>query len=138
MSHFFCVLALTLVKQPLKEDPVMGTIHKKPAAYISRTTLAIFAIPLLVAFVSIQKPPEEQIDGEVKYTDVRIVRLDHSLPHSKNNFVRRVTIHSDSRYPTLWCKMDHPNAMPCPRSLEGQIQGQPRDQLMTHFGIPLL
>jgi hypothetical protein len=116
----------------------METTLKKRPSYISGTILALFAIPLLIAFNLVQETTEKSHPDKVEFTDVRIIRLDSSRSQYEPEIARQLTIHSDSTYSTLWSQLDQTNAIPCPGSFKVQIQQQPRNQLMNHFGNPLL
>lgn len=116
----------------------MNSTQKNPLAYVPGAVLALFIIiiPLLISNIALQKRPVEAPHENIEFSDVRVQKLNIPSHHAKKDLVEGVIVHSSFTLNSVWCQRGNTKALPCPRPLWRDRQGDPAKN--TKENIPLL
>lgn len=114
----------------------MGTIHLTTRAARLGIALTLLTISLLFHFAT---DPQFQDDDSLiplEFTDVRIIRLDHSIPYAHADIVQRITI--DPEFKFYGCHSDSSATLPCPVQLWDEKHAWLWEHIRTQQNIPSL
>lgn len=93
----------------------MGTIHLTTRAASLGIALTLLTISLLFHFFSDPQFQDDDFLRPLEFTDVRIIRLDHSIPYAHADLVQWITI--DPEFKSYGCNSGSSATLPCPIQL---------------------
>lgn len=114
----------------------MGTIHLSPRATRLGIALTLLIIPLLLNVISAPQFQDNDPLTSLEFTDVRIIRLDHSIPYAHTDLVQRITI--DPEFKFYGCYSDSSATLPCPVQLWDEKHAWLWEHMRTQQNIPSL
>jgi hypothetical protein len=114
----------------------MGTIHLTTRGAILGIALTLSTIPLLFHFATDPQIQDDDSLTPLEFTDVRIIRLNLSVPHSESDIVRSITI--DPEFNFYGCHSDSSATLPCPVQLWDEEHAWLWKHMRTQQNIPSL